>query len=153
MLLVSDNSVENTEFSSNIDGMINTESGSSSNRIISTTNSNNVTIDSSELPLPLIFQGAYPLTAANVIMIYEEGTALYSPAYTWSSKRRTATWSDATVRKNNNNAYYGLCRDYTYLHANRQVRGDQKINTKLSRTNGKKPESIALDLMKENSLL
>jgi hypothetical protein len=124
----------------------NTESSSSSNR--------NVTISSSDLlPLPPIFQGVDPLTAQNVILIYEKGTELYSPAYTWTLNRRTATWVDIKVKKNNTNAYYGLCKDYTYLHANRDVTGNQKINTKLSRINGKKIDVIALELMNRNPFL
>lgn len=42
---------------------------------------------------------------------------------------------------------------YTYLHANRDVTGNQKINTKLSRINGKKIDVIALELMNRNPFL
>jgi hypothetical protein len=143
------NSVENSKSSISIDRMINTESSSSSDRMISITDSNtiNVNISTSELPLPLIFKGADPLTAESVILIYEKGTASYSPAYTWTSQQRRSTWVDNAVRKNNNNAYCNLCRDYIYLHSDKKVRGSQKIKTTISRTNVKGCESYALDLI------
>jgi hypothetical protein len=130
----------NEQESNNIDS-----SGDSSNRRGSTSSSSSsfsmntsisdITTTDVQQSLPLVFPGIKPLTARNVISMYERGDDRFPPIRTWTKAKRHVKWEECTPqqKKNNSTNYYNLCKDYIYLHNNREINLDIDFDTKLSR--------------------
>jgi hypothetical protein len=111
------------------------------------TSISDITSNDVQLSLPEVFSGIKPFTGRNVISMYEKGDDRFPSIRTWTKSKRTLKWGECTKqhKKNNSTNYYNVCKDYSYLHNNREINLDTDVDTKLSRAgNQSKADETAL---------